>query len=232
VEINLSLSLHSTDIFAPSLNAGQALGMVGEIRKLAGELGLEYTPDLNRMLNISSLWEDPMLAPDPRRLESLEKGLRLALEDWNRFRVHEGEHLLADLRKRVERMSVWHTELKRLAPAVKEAKFEASRNRVQALLDRYNLDLDESRLIQELALLSDRLDVTEELTRLNGHLRQLETLLQGHGEAGKRLDFLLQECFREITTCGNKAQDSEMSMLVVDFKAELEKCREQVQNLE
>ena len=232
VELNLALTLHATDLMAPAFNSGQAQGMIRELQTLAGELGLDYKPDLNRLLNISPLWEDPMLEPDPKIMASVEQGLRAALEDWNRFRVREGEHLLADLNKRLERMRAWQQDLKRMAPEVKESRFEGARSRVQNLMERFGLEHDESRLLQELALLADRLDVTEELTRLDGHLKQLGVLLQGKGEAGKRLDFLLQECFREITTCGNKAQDSEMSMLVVDFKAELEKCREQVQNLE
>ena len=82
------------------------------------------------------------------------------------------------------------------------------------------------------AILADRLDVTEEMTRLAGHLSRLDSLTRQNGEVGKRLDFLIQEAFREINTCGNKAQNLPISRLVVDFKAELEKCREQVQNIE
>jgi uncharacterized protein (TIGR00255 family) len=70
------------------------------------------------------------------------------------------------------------------------------------------------------------------MSRLGAHLERIKELFSSKGEAGKRLDFLLQECFREINTCGNKAQDAEISRLVVEFKAELEKCREQAQNME
>ena len=77
-----------------------------------------------------------------------------------------------------------------------------------------------------------KLDVSEELTRLHAHLERLRDLLEIGTDAGRRLDFTLQECFREIATCGNKIQDAQTSRLVVDFKNELEKCREQVQNLE
>ena len=87
-------------------------------------------------------------------------------------------------------------------------------------------------LAQEVAVLADRLDVSEEITRLAAHLDRLDEAAAAEGEAGKRLDFLIQEAFREINTCGNKAQDVEMSRLTVEFKVELEKCREQVQNIE
>ena len=74
--------------------------------------------------------------------------------------------------------------------------------------------------------------MSEETTRLHSHFKRLDTLLKTGDEAGRKLDFTLQECFREINTCGNKIQDAELSILVVEFKNELEKCREQVQNLE
>jgi uncharacterized protein (TIGR00255 family) len=100
------------------------------------------------------------------------------------------------------------------------------------VLARNEVDLEEQRFLQEITLLSDKLDVSEEITRLNTHLVRLRELMQSGGDAGKRLDFTLQECFREINTCGNKIQDPQISHVVVDFKNEMEKCREQVQNLE
>ena len=80
--------------------------------------------------------------------------------------------------------------------------------------------------------MADKLDVSEEITRLAAHLERLRELLASGEDAGRRLDFTMQECFREINTCGNKIQNTQISRLVVDFKNELEKCREQVQNLE
>ena len=86
--------------------------------------------------------------------------------------------------------------------------------------------------MQEITILADKLDVSEEITRLKAHLERLRELLKSGQDAGRRLDFTMQECFREINTCGNKIQDAQLSRLVVDFKNELEKCREQVQNIE
>jgi len=106
------------------------------------------------------------------------------------------------------------------------------RERLNENLQTLNMELDESRFLQEVVILCDKLDVSEELTRLRTHLERLRELLDAGADAGRRLDFTLQECFREIATCGNKAQDVQLSRLVVDFKNELEKCREQVQNLE
>ena len=105
------------------------------------------------------------------------------------------------------------------------------RERLNEALEAVN-GLDENRFLQEITILADRLDVTEELTRLHTHLARLHELLDAGKDAGRRLDFTLQECFREINTCGNKIPDVQLSRMVVDFKNELEKCREQVQNLE
>ena len=99
-------------------------------------------------------------------------------------------------------------------------------------MEKAGTEAPEERLLQETAILADRLDVSEELTRLAEHLKRLRRHLTDGGEMGKKLDFLIQETFREINTCGNKAQSMDVSRIVVDFKAELEKCREQVQNIE
>ena len=106
------------------------------------------------------------------------------------------------------------------------------RERLSEALAAVNGELEEGRFLQDMVVLSDTRDVSEELTRLHAHLERLRDLLEIGTDAGRRLDFTLQECFREIATCGNKIQDAQTSRLVVDFKNELEKCREQVQNLE
>ena len=100
------------------------------------------------------------------------------------------------------------------------------------LLEAHGANLEEGRFLQEITIMADKLDVSEELTRLKAHMERLREILAQGGDAGRRLDFTIQECFREINTCGNKIQDSQISRIIVDFKNELEKCREQVQNIE
>jgi len=231
-EINLHLRVANPELLGLSLNAALAGAMLKQAGELAGKLGYPFEPDLTRLIPMSFLWEEEAFEPDPSFVESLEAGLCAALADWNQARAAEGKSLHQDLAARLARLEKWLGKLKERAPGIKEEKFEAVKNRIQGVLAAYAVDLDQARLLQEIAILSDRLDVSEELTRLNAHLKGLSDILKTEEETGKRLDFLLQECFREINTCGNKAQDPGMSRMVVDFKAELEKCREQVQNLE
>ncbi|MGE4298118.1 MAG: YicC/YloC family endoribonuclease [Desulfovibrionaceae bacterium] len=232
VDVTLSVQITRPDLLGITFNRAQATAMLAEMERFAQATGRDFAPDLNRLLPISSLWEDGLREPDDTMADSLEQGLRDALADWDASRALEGQALAKDLGLRLIRLGEWLTQLLERTPEVKEEKFESMRGRIEAVLERYAIEPDETRLIQEMAVLSDKLDVSEEMTRLTAHLDQLGSVIDQGRDAGKRLDFLLQECFREINTCGNKAQDAAVSRLVVDFKAELEKCREQVQNVE
>ena len=169
---------------------------------------------------------------DEALLLSLEKGFTLALEDWNESRETEGKALGNDLTTRLLRMEGWIEKIRERAPQIKEERFNTVQDRLAELLERVDQELDESRFLQEIAIMADRLDVSEELTRLAAHSDRVRELLAQGADAGRKLDFTLQECFREVTTCGNKVQDLQVSRLIVDLKNELEKCREQVQNIE
>jgi len=214
------------------LNEGQADAMLEEIAAFAHTRGDDFSPDYNRLLNISFLWEDGLPENDDALHTVLEQGLATALEDWNQSREIEGKALGQDLLTRILRMEEWLDRIRERAPSVKEERFEQVRERLIEVLDRVGQELDEGRFMQEIALMADKLDVSEELTRLGVHLERLRELLGQGRDAGRKLDFTIQECFREISTCGNKIQDVQVSRLVVDVKNELEKCREQVQNLE
>ncbi|SKA76268.1 YicC/YloC family endoribonuclease [Desulfobaculum bizertense] len=232
INVQLNLQVFRPEILGVTLNTTLASAMLDQLQGFAQEKGADFTPDFMRLMSMSFLWEDSSSEPDPKLSDDLKQGLIKALEDWNAARATEGEAMRADLLERVARLRVWLTKLEERTPQVKETRFETIEKRMQTVLDKYELTLDQDRLLQEIAVISDKIDVTEELTRLEAHLTQLKKVLSDGGEMGKRLDFVLQECFREINTCGNKAQDTEVSRIVVDFKAELEKCREQVQNIE
>jgi uncharacterized protein (TIGR00255 family) len=232
VDVNLNLEVRSRELLGVRLNVPQVMAMVEEMQKLGKELHQPYTPDLDRIMAISWLWREGDAEPDPALAQALKATLAAACEDWNRGRAVEGRAMAEDLLARIGVLEDLAARIGEAVPGVVEAKKAALAERVRELLDAAGAEYAEERALQETAMLADRLDVSEELTRLAEHLKRLREVLGREGEIGKRLDFLCQETFREINTCGNKAQDAGVSALVVEFKAELEKCREQVQNIE
>lgn len=231
VEVFLTLQ-SSGNASQVHFDVAQAGALLDALTEFARERGDSFSPDYATLLNVPQLWTTRAEDADAELALRLEKGLTVALEDWNAARRIEGEQLAADLEQRFLRMEKWVGLMERRAPAIKEERFRQVRERLAEVLSALGGELEEARFLQEMVIMADRLDVSEELTRLRSHLARLRDLLRAGEDAGRKLDFTLQECFREINTCGNKIQDAEISRLVVDFKNELEKCREQVQNLE
>ena len=153
-----------------------------------------------------------------------------ALEKYTAMRTVEGEHMEADLRSHaaIIRGLVEKVELRSpVTLAEYRARLTEKMNETLA-----NTNIDESRILQEAAIYADRIAVDEETVRLRSHLDQLEGMLTSGGPIGRKLDFLLQECNREANTIGSKGNDLEQARTVVEIKAELEKIREQTQNIE
>jgi uncharacterized protein (TIGR00255 family) len=232
VEISLNLEVFSADLLGVCLNRLQAEAMIKQVRDLADEQGIVFAPDYNKLFELSYLWRDTSSEPDPALAESVSKGLEAALANWVESRSAEGEILKDDLISRFEILKGYVKVINKRVPEILEEKRAALIERIKTMLENANADFSEERMLQEVAILTDKLDVSEELTRLDAHIGRIFEVLNSDGDTGKRLDFLLQETFREINTCGNKCQDVEVSKMVVEFKAELEKCREQVQNIE
>ena len=232
LEISLFLQVHRQGMQGISFNEDQADAMLEAITVFASSRGDDFTPDYNRLLNLSYLWEEGPPEPDDALSQSLDRGLGMALEDWDESRALEARVLEKDLLTRLLRMEEWVQCIRDRAPTIKEERFSLVRERLSEILEQHGQELEESHFLQEITLLADKLDVSEELTRLGAHLDRLRELLSLGRDAGRKLDFTMQECFREISTCGNKIQDVQVSRLVVDLKNELEKCREQIQNLE
>ncbi len=232
VDISLNLEVLDAGILGVTFNETMAQAMFGEMEKLAASRGEKFEPDYNKVLSMSSLWRDNGSEPDPGLTESLTKGLEAALKDWVNSRSVEGDAMVTDLLARLKTLHEIGEQIAVRIPNILEEKKANLRQRILDMLESAGADFSEDRMLQEVAHLTDKLDVSEELTRLDAHLERLAEVLAVKGDAGKKLDFLCQETFREINTCGNKANDTATSRLVVDFKAELERCREQVQNIE
>lgn len=232
LEISLAMQFAPGNAPAPVLDKQQAGAMLDSLALLAKERDAELTLDYSRLLTLPTLWSEPDIYELDELGAALEQGLATALADWNESREAEGAQLGQDLNSRIDQMREWTQMIASQAPVIKEERIQTLRERLGAILAGSDFELAEDRFLQEIVILADRLDVSEELTRLEAHLERMRQLARDGRDAGRKLDFTLQECFREINTCGNKIQDAEISRIIVDFKNELEKCREQAQNLE
>jgi uncharacterized protein (TIGR00255 family) len=170
------------------------------------------------------------LTVDDSLKDALLAAVSGATESMDAMRRHEGEALLEDLRKRRELVSLATEKVARRAPEVVTEYVQKLKERL-AQFD-LNRGIDADRIAQEVAIMADRCDITEELVRLDSHFNQFDTALSLAEPVGRKLDFLLQEMSREINTIGSKANDAEITYHVVELKTEIEKIREQVQNIE
>ncbi len=192
---------------------------------LSGDLSLSELAQLDGVLTLAELPADLTAAT-----AALQTALASALEALELMRAHEGAALAKDLAGRLDSVERSVAAVRTLAPAAVESYRERLAVRV-AELSR-GMPLEPARLAQEVALFADRSDVAEELTRFASHLEQLRALLGGDAPAGRRLEFLLQEVNREVNTIGSKSQHAAIAAHVVEMKAELERLREQVANVE
>ena len=193
---------------------------------LTGEIDLAMVAGMQDLITVTEVKEDPEAI-----WQALSTGLTQALDDLDRMRVQEGEALARDITGRLEAIGRVIQSITENAPAT----VENTRKRMAETLNRLlNEQPDPVRLAQEIAILAERTDVSEELTRLDSHMVQFRSLLNDAGReaVGRKLDFLLQEMGREANTIASKAMDAQISMDIVTLKAELEKIREQVQNIE
>jgi len=207
---------------------------VQALKQIAGRYGLKDALSPHHLLQLPDvliLQQDERAEPD----ESLEPVfiacLEEALESLMRMREKEGAHLANDLHERLGLLKSQLAELRSAAPRVVEEYARKLRSRIAELMPN-GIAADEARLSTEIALFADRCSIEEELTRLESHCRQFAELLHAAEPVGRKLDFLIQEMNREVNTIGSKANDAEIAGKVIDMKAELEKMREQVQNIE
>jgi len=162
----------------------------------------------------------------------LSEALEQALEQYNQMRTTEGTALVRDVKEKHDHSCKLVEEIRERVPHAAEEYSKKLRERVQDLAGKLNGKGDDARLVTEIVLLADKSDINEELTRLESHLNQLDTMLSESGAMGRKMDFLVQELNREANTIGSKSTDIHLTRSVVDLKSIIEKIREQVQNIE
>jgi uncharacterized protein (TIGR00255 family) len=237
--IDVSVSFNGEGEASPEtlrLDHGLARQYMALLKKLQRDLGLSGSVDLGLLASyrdIIKISEQPV--DDPGAIAAAERVLEKALAALLSMRRDEGRALARDLTARLKDIEGRIATIRRRLPQIVQEHASRLQARVNRLLEGSPTGrgaLDPARLAQEVALLADRGDVSEELTRLESHLRQFHNFLRKPTPVGRSLDFLLQEINREVTTIGSKVADLGVTQEILGVKGELEKIREQVQNVE
>ena len=233
--VNVRVSLHAAEDKQSArkhIDVDLAKAYTAELVKLAKQLKLSGEVTLDQVLRAPGVFQtDAQLAESEDLWPAVEKALAQSLAALLKMREREGAHLAKDLALRISVMQQAVAQIQKQAPATAE-------NYRQNLLERIkaagleNIAPDDERLLKEIVVFADRSDITEELTRLQSHFAQFADCGKSKEPVGRTLDFLAQEMNREINTIGSKANDAVISREVVTLKAELERFREQAQNVE
>jgi uncharacterized protein (TIGR00255 family) len=231
VEVRVSLTL-PVGAGAARLNAELAQTYAVDLRRLAAATGVDPAINLELLLRLPGVIESAGEAPAAEQFwPLLESALQAALVGFEQMRRREGEALAADLAGRVAALRSAVCIIETHAPTVLNRYRETLIQRLRSAGIEGIATTDE-RLLKEVVLFADRSDIAEELARLKSHFGQFDDCLQATEPVGRKLDFLAQEMNREINTIGSKANDALISMEVVHLKTELERFREQAQNVE
>lgn len=223
---------------AVGVNEEVAAAYVEAVNSLRRKFEIEAEPDLASILRLPGVIGSPITSLDEQieRLEAVTaRCLSEALDKLDRMRESEGQHLREEMSGRLHTIADYAAKIRVIAEQARPAFARRLEQRLRELLA--ETQIESSRLAQEAAIAAERSDVSEELARLASHVQQFQELLAGTSEVGKKLDFLLQEMQREINTLlsktpGNEGDGLEITRLGLEIKSEIEKLREQVQNIE
>ena len=212
-------------------DAAEVNAAIDRLAALAAERGIAFTPTAELLWSVANSQRMAAIHPPVEdATAAVINTTNEALQTFVAMRAREGLALLTDLTTRLTELRAHVEIISQRAPMVAPAHRELLMQRLrQAELE---LDLNDERVLREIALYADRTDVTEELTRLRSHFEQFGALLNSEGEIGRKSEFLLQEIGREVNTIGSKANDLTISRAVIELKNELERIREQIANVE
>lgn len=214
-----------------AVNSGIAAGYVEALRGIAGELSLQDDLKLSNLLRLPDVFNVQKAPDDEEQIwNDVSEVVTEALERFVEMRRVEGEKLCNDVTEKAELILDMVSKVEELSPLT----VENYRNRLYAKLSEVleNKEIDQQRIVTEAAIFAEKVAVDEETVRLRSHISQLKSMLESDEAIGRKLDFIVQEMNREVNTIGSKAQDLNITKLVVDMKAEIEKIREQIQNIE
>jgi len=231
IDVSIRLEGEGADTSKVNLNLEIAHNYFDVLSRLQAEFHLQEPITLKSLTVFRDIFTPPSeteLSPD--FLSQVEKTLQEALSMLMNMRQDEGMALYSDMQMRLKVITEIMETIRLRAPQVVLEYQKRLADRIKELTAGYVLD--DARLAQEVAIMADRCDITEELVRMHSHINQFEALLQSEDAEGKKIDFLLQEMNREINTIGSKSNNAEIARQVIEAKSELGKLREQAQNIE
>ena len=203
---------------------------VEALKEIQTSLGLEGKLNIDSIIGLRDIIKVEPVTIDPAKESLLLNIAESALASLQKMREEEGKYLQNDLSERIDTIEKHAEQIKTRQPEIIQEYKARLKEKIKLLND--GIEIDESRLAQETAILADRCDITEEITRFVSHLKQFRKLFESTEPMGRKLEFITQEINREVNTMGSKSSDIQVANLVIEIKSALEKIREQLQNIE
>jgi uncharacterized protein (TIGR00255 family) len=230
ITITLANSNESSGEWDVKPNLPLATQYVKALKEIQTSLGLEGKLHIDSVIGLRDIFKIEPISIDPAKESLLMNIAESALTSLQKMRGEEGAHLQKDLAERMDNIEKHTAQIAKRQPEVIKEYKKRLNEKIKLLND--GVEVDESRLAQETAILADRCDITEEITRLSSHLIQFRKLFDSVEPVGRKLEFITQEINREVNTMGSKSSDTELANLVIEIKSTLEKIREQLANIE
>ncbi len=231
VDIYLNVESSGEDGSVVNVNTALAEEYLKALRNLAAQFDISSNATAETFLRIPDVFTVDKAEEDAELItQTVIAALNEALDNFDKMRIAEGEKLTRDLCEHLKFIQNATEEVEKRSPKIVDEYRARIEERMRDILG--SATYDETRLMTEVAIFSDKVNVNEETVRLKSHISQFEKMLADGGSVGRKIDFLIQEMNREINTIGSKSNDLEVARIVIDVKAEIEKLREQIQNVE
>lgn len=231
VDIYLNVESNGEDDSVVKVNTALAEEYLNALRNLGTQFGISSNATAETFLRIPDVFTVDKAQEDAELItKTVIEALNEALDNFDKMRIAEGEKLVSDLCEHLKFIEKATVEVEKRSPKIVDEYRMRIEERMRDILG--SAAYDETRLMTEVAIFADKVNVNEETVRLKSHTSQFEKMLSDGGSVGRKIDFLIQEMNREINTIGSKSNDLDVARIVIDVKAEIEKLREQIQNVE
>lgn len=233
VEIYIYIEERSGDDTKISLNEAYLENYIAVVKKIRDDYDLPDDISTMRVAQNRDIYNIEKLEEDEEALwQSVKPVLEKAFAELNKMRETEGGKLLADMLARIDNCHRLADEIKGLSQNCKDNYYETFKQKLKDIIDDAGVMIDDGRILAESAIYADKIEVTEEIVRIKSHFSQFEKIVREKNPVGRKLDFLVQEINREINTIGSKSTELEITNRVIEVKSDIEKIREQIQNIE